>query len=114
MPPDLRNPGIIPLNFTKSINLAVSERGINAMRLAGHPTLLETVMDGTIPMRGRMVHGKGPTGALYEHSQDYDVKGRVRPMCPHPRSCRLSHPCLAASRVQQATADPSSAGHLRH
>ena len=91
MPPDLRNPGIIPLNFTKSINLAVSERGINAMRLAGHPTLLETVMDGTIPMRGR-----------------------VRPMCPHPRSCRLSHPCLAASRVQQATADPSSAGHLRH
>ena len=74
---DLRNPGTIPLNFTKSINLAVSERGINAMRLAGHPTLLETVMDGTIPMRGRMVHGRGPTGALYEHSQDYDAKGRV-------------------------------------
>ncbi|RDA89613.1 hypothetical protein CP533_1479 [Ophiocordyceps camponoti-saundersi (nom. inval.)] len=69
--------GTIPLNFTKSINLAVSERGINAMRLAGHPTLLETVMDGTIPMRGRMIHGKSPLGETYEHSQDYDVKGRV-------------------------------------
>ncbi|PNY24899.1 Kynurenine 3-monooxygenase [Tolypocladium capitatum] len=75
--PDLRNPSTIPLNFTKSINLAVSERGINAMRLAGYPTLLQTVMDGTIPMRGRMIHGKGPMGSLYEHPQDYDARGRV-------------------------------------
>jgi kynurenine 3-monooxygenase len=74
---DLRNPGTIPLNFTKSINLAVSERGINAMRHAGHPSLLETVMAGTIPMRGRMIHGKSPLGDLYEHSQNYDAKGRV-------------------------------------
>ncbi|RCI11938.1 hypothetical protein L249_4607 [Ophiocordyceps polyrhachis-furcata BCC 54312] len=69
--------GTIPLNFTKSINLAVSERGINAMRLAGHATLLENVMDGTIPIRGRMIHRKSPAGEMYEYSQDYDVKGRV-------------------------------------
>ncbi|PFH55494.1 hypothetical protein XA68_18163 [Ophiocordyceps unilateralis] len=75
--PDLRKQGIIPLNFTKSINLAVSERGIKAMQFAGHPTLLETVMDSTIPMRGRMIHGQSAAGALYEYSQDYDVKGRV-------------------------------------
>lgn len=74
---DLRNPGTIPLNFTKSINLAVSERGVNAMRHAGHPSLVETVMAGTIPMRGRMIHGKSPLGDLYEHAQDYDAKGRV-------------------------------------
>lgn len=75
--PDLRNPGTVPLNFTRSINLAVSERGIHAMRLAGHPTLLRTIMDVTIPMRGRMIHGRSPTGALDEHSQDYDVHGRA-------------------------------------
>ncbi|OAA37455.1 Aromatic-ring hydroxylase-like protein [Metarhizium rileyi] len=75
--PDLRNPGTIPLNFTKSINLAVSERGINAMRHSGHPSILETVMTGTIPMRGRMIHGRSPLGDLYEHAQNYDAKGRA-------------------------------------
>lgn len=74
---DLRDPSTIPLNFTKSINLAISERGINAMRHAGQPGLLDHVMSTTIPMRGRMIHGRGPTGALFEQSQDYDVKGRV-------------------------------------
>jgi kynurenine 3-monooxygenase len=74
---DLRDPSTIPLNFTKSINLAISERGINAMRHAGQPGLLGHVMSTTIPMRGRMIHGRGPTGALFEQSQDYDVKGRV-------------------------------------
>ncbi|RMJ10649.1 Kynurenine 3-monooxygenase [Fusarium kuroshium] len=75
--PDLRDPGTIPLNFTRSINLAISERGINAMRHAGQPGLLDHVMATTIPMRGRMIHGRGPTGALFEQSQDYDVKGRA-------------------------------------
>jgi hypothetical protein len=74
---DLRDPSTIPLNFTKSINLAISERGINAMRHAGQPGLLDHVMSTTIPMRGRMIHGRSPTGALFEQSQDYDVKGRV-------------------------------------
>ncbi|EXV00054.1 monooxygenase [Metarhizium robertsii] len=84
--PDLRNPGTIPLNFTKSINLAISERGINAMRSAGHPSLLKTVMTGTIPMRGRMIHGKSPLGDLYEHAQDYDAKGRIKAIYAIDRS----------------------------
>lgn len=75
--PDLRDPGIIPLNFTKSINLALSERGINALRHAGRPELLDDVMAATIPMRGRMIHGRGPTGQVFEQAQDYDAKGRV-------------------------------------
>ncbi|KAG5952704.1 Kynurenine 3-monooxygenase [Claviceps sorghi] len=75
--PDLRSPCTVPLNFTKSINLAVSERGINAMRHANHPSLLAKILARTIPMRGRMIHGKNRRGVLYEYSQDYDAKGRV-------------------------------------
>ncbi|KAI0121188.1 hypothetical protein BJ170DRAFT_149470 [Xylariales sp. AK1849] len=74
---DLRDPSTIPLNFTKSINLALSERGINAMRHAGYDNLLEHVFSATIPMRGRMIHGRKPSGELYEGSQDYDIYGRT-------------------------------------
>ncbi|KAK7752986.1 kynurenine 3-monooxygenase, mitochondrial precursor [Diatrype stigma] len=74
---DLRDPSTTPLNFTKSINLALSERGINAMRHADHPDLLGHVFGATIPMRGRMIHGKRPTGELYEEPQDYDIHGRT-------------------------------------
>ncbi|KAK4235957.1 hypothetical protein C8A03DRAFT_17359 [Achaetomium macrosporum] len=73
---DLRDPSTTPLNFTKSINLALSERGINAMRHAGQPKLIDHVMGATIPMRGRMIHGRRANGDLYEESQDYDVHGR--------------------------------------
>ncbi|KOS23423.1 Kynurenine 3-monooxygenase [Escovopsis weberi] len=75
--PDLRDPNVVPLNFTNSINLAVSERGINAMRQANQPDLLNSVMETTIPMRGRMIHGQHPSGALYEQPQDYDIQGRT-------------------------------------
>ncbi|KAI1812123.1 FAD/NAD(P)-binding domain-containing protein [Poronia punctata] len=74
---DLRDPSTTPLNFTKSINLALSERGINAMRHAGHDELLQDVLSTTIPMRGRMIHGKRPDGELYEAPQDYDIQGRA-------------------------------------
>jgi kynurenine 3-monooxygenase len=74
---DLRDPGTIPLNFTKSINLALSERGIQAMRQAGATQLLDSVMSTTIPMRGRMIHGLDSRGNLQEQAQDYDVKGRT-------------------------------------
>lgn len=47
------------------------------MRHAGQPGLLDNVMSTTIPMKGRMIHGRSPTGSLFEQSQDYDVKGRV-------------------------------------
>jgi len=74
---DLRDPSTTPLNFTKSINLALSERGINALRNANEPTLLQRVLASTIPMRGRMIHGRNPLGELYEAPQDYDVHGRA-------------------------------------
>ncbi|KAI1774491.1 FAD/NAD(P)-binding domain-containing protein [Hypoxylon cercidicola] len=74
---DLRDPSTVPLNFTKSINLALSERGINAMRHANQQELLDHVFSATIPMRGRMIHGKRPSGELFEEPQDYDIHGRT-------------------------------------
>ncbi|KAK3936867.1 hypothetical protein QBC46DRAFT_394091 [Diplogelasinospora grovesii] len=74
---DLRDPSTTPLNFTRSINLALSERGINAMRHANQPNLIDHVMEVTIPMHGRMIHGRRPTGELYEEPQAYDVHGRA-------------------------------------
>ncbi|KAK0610196.1 hypothetical protein B0T17DRAFT_500757 [Bombardia bombarda] len=73
---DLRDPSTTPLNFTRSINLALSERGLNAMRHAGQPKLIDHVKAVTIPMKGRMIHGKRPNGDLYEESQEYDAHGR--------------------------------------
>ncbi|KAI0474688.1 FAD/NAD(P)-binding domain-containing protein [Xylaria cf. heliscus] len=74
---DLRDPSTTPLNFTKSINLALSERGINAMRHADHDKLIRHVFSATIPMRGRMIHGRRPDSTLYEAAQDYDIHGRT-------------------------------------
>ncbi|KAE8449472.1 Kynurenine 3-monooxygenase [Mollisiaceae sp. DMI_Dod_QoI] len=74
---DLRDPSTTPLNFTKSINLALSERGINAMKQSGRSKLLEKVIGETISMRGRMIHGRDSSGKLYEQSQDYDIHGRT-------------------------------------
>ena len=81
---DLRDPSTTPLNFTKSINLALSERGINSLRHANCEGLLEDVLAETIPMHGRMIHGKKPTGELYEESQLYDAHGRVCESVPFP------------------------------
>ncbi|EPE04465.1 kynurenine 3-monooxygenase [Ophiostoma piceae UAMH 11346] len=74
---DLRDPSTTPLNFTRSINLALSERGIHALKNSGSDALLDHVFDATIPMRGRMIHGRTPTGDLYEEAQDYDIHGRT-------------------------------------
>lgn len=43
----------------------------------GERKLLDHVLAATIPMRGRMIHGKKANGELYEEPQDYDVHGRV-------------------------------------
>ncbi|KAI9708814.1 MAG: kynurenine 3-monooxygenase, mitochondrial precursor [Bogoriella megaspora] len=72
---DLRDPSTVPLNFTKSINLALSERGINSMKQAECPGLIDAVLAETIPMHGRMIHGQ-KNGQFYEQSQSYDVRGR--------------------------------------
>ncbi|CAG8979409.1 hypothetical protein HYALB_00010500 [Hymenoscyphus albidus] len=74
---DLRDPSTIPLNFTKSINLALSERGINAMRQSDRPDLLNRIFSETIPVYGRMIHGKKDSGVLYQQSQAYDIHGRA-------------------------------------
>lgn len=47
------------------------------MRHADHEKLIQHVFSATIPMRGRMIHGRRPDGELYEASQDYDIHGRV-------------------------------------
>lgn len=47
------------------------------MRHSGQPKLIDHVMGATIPMRGRMIHGRRPNGDLYEEAQDYDVHGRA-------------------------------------
>ena len=83
---DLRDPTTTPLNFTKSINLALSERGINSMRHAGSTDLLDDVLKETIPMHGRMIHGKNRAGELYQESQAYDVNGRVCLFAPAAHS----------------------------
>ena len=75
---DLRNASTTPLNFTKSINLALSERGINSMRQAQCEGLLEDVLAETIPMHARMIHGRRKNGDLLEESQAYAANGRVR------------------------------------
>ncbi|KAF7175861.1 hypothetical protein CNMCM7691_000393 [Aspergillus felis] len=73
---DLRDPSTVPLNFTKSINLALSERGIAAMRHSNREDLINNVLRGTIPMHGRMIHGRDH-GRLWEAAQAYDVHGRA-------------------------------------
>ncbi|KAI9816045.1 MAG: kynurenine 3-monooxygenase, mitochondrial precursor [Pycnora praestabilis] len=73
---DLRDPNTTPLNFTKSINLALSERGISAMRHTKCSGLIDAVFEETIPMHGRMIHGRDKKGDLFEDSQEYDVMGR--------------------------------------
>jgi kynurenine 3-monooxygenase len=62
--------------------LALSERGINGLRKANVPGLIEAVLEETIPMHGRMIHG-AKQGEVYEESQNYDIHGRV-PYLPEP------------------------------
>ena len=47
------------------------------MRHANQQDLLDHVSSATIPMRGRMIHGRRPSGELFEDPQDYDIHGRV-------------------------------------
>ncbi|KAI9776425.1 MAG: kynurenine 3-monooxygenase, mitochondrial precursor, partial [Peltula sp. TS41687] len=74
---DLRDPNTVPLNFTRSINLALSERGINALQSADCPGLLEAICEETIPMYGRMIHGRDTEGNHISQSQAYDIHGQA-------------------------------------
>lgn len=58
--------------------MAISERGINALRHSDSPALLDDVLAETIPMHGRMIHGQKSDGSLTEESQQYDIHGRFQ------------------------------------
>ncbi|KAJ4358611.1 kynurenine 3-monooxygenase, mitochondrial precursor [Didymosphaeria variabile] len=73
--PDLRDPTTTPLNFTKSINLALSERGINALQKTGLPDLADAVLGETFPMHGRMIHLE-KKGEHLQIPQIYDPRGK--------------------------------------
>lgn len=65
---DIRND---PAAAGRSINLALSTRGIEAMRAAG---VVDEVMTWVVPMKGRMIHTHDGT----QMSQAYSVTGEVR------------------------------------
>ncbi|KAH7126880.1 kynurenine 3-monooxygenase [Dendryphion nanum] len=72
---DLRDPQTTPLNFTKSINLALSERGINSIRQSGLSDIADAVLSTTIPMHGRMIHIR-KQGQYIREPQLYDARGK--------------------------------------
>ncbi|KAJ4992695.1 kynurenine 3-monooxygenase [Stagonosporopsis vannaccii] len=72
--PDIRDPSTAPLN-TKSINLALSERGINSLRQTGLSDLADAVLANTVPMHGRMIHVR-KHGEYVREAQQYDAHGR--------------------------------------
>ena len=48
------------------------------MRQSGNQAILETILADTIPMYGRMIHGKNQAGTPYRTAQLYDpVRGKV-------------------------------------
>ncbi|GAB1198836.1 kynurenine 3-monooxygenase [Aspergillus pseudonomiae] len=73
---DLRDPTTVPLNFTKSINLALAERGISSLKGSNRHGMIDKVLNDAIPMHGRMIHGRDD-GKLWEAAQAYDVHGQA-------------------------------------
>lgn len=69
--PDWRLPSSKAAAQQRSINLAISHRGIAALE-AIDPTVAERFLDRAIPMRGRMIHAQN--GQL--DSQSYDRDGQ--------------------------------------
>ncbi|KAL4942040.1 hypothetical protein BDV06DRAFT_222539 [Aspergillus oleicola] len=72
---DLRVPGTVPLNFTKSINLSLSHRGITAIEGSNRGSAIQEILREVVPLYGRMIHGRD-NGRLWEAPQAYDVHGR--------------------------------------
>jgi len=67
----------IPNGPSMSINMALSERGLNAIRYSLDADLNQQIMDSTVPMFGRMVHGK-KGGKLTAKAQRYAVTGQAQ------------------------------------
>lgn len=49
---------------------------MHALRQSGYDGLLESVLEETVPLEGRMIHGLKEC-ELYEQAQAYDIHGRV-------------------------------------
>ena len=71
-PLDMRLPSSQAAESLRSINLAISARGISAIESID-PAVARRFMENVIPMKGRMIHDL--SGA--QHSQLYDGFGRV-------------------------------------
>lgn len=69
---DLRHTSRTPLLQQRSINLAISHRGIAALEVV-NPATAQRFLQDAIPMRGRMIHTL--SGRL--DSQPYDKDGQV-------------------------------------
>lgn len=72
-PTDMRIPSSKAASQQRSINLAISHRGIAALE-AVNPAAAQRFLKDAIPMRGRMIHTL--SGKL--DSQKYDRDGQVR------------------------------------
>ena len=68
----MRLPSVKAAAYQRSINMAISHRGIAALH-AVHPNCVDEFLLHAIPMRGRMIHK--PNGQL--DSQQYDRDGQV-------------------------------------
>ncbi|MBE0644467.1 MAG: FAD-dependent monooxygenase [Bacteroidetes bacterium] len=62
--PDMR---LAHMSAGRSINLALSKRGIHALDEVG---LLDAIMDIAIPMRGRMIHGENSSLTFQPYGKD--------------------------------------------
>ena len=84
----------------RSINLAISTRGINALEQIG---IADEAMRHAIPMRGRMIHEK--SGAL--HFAPYDVD---------PKKCinSIGRAALNATVIEAAQRYPNVRVHFNH
>lgn len=68
----MRMPSSKAVNQQRSINLAISSRGIAALQTID-PAATQRFLQTVIPMRGRMIHDTD--GRL--HDQPYDKDGQV-------------------------------------
>lgn len=69
---DMRDPEMKSKLSLRSINLAISSRGITALSVVD-PAIADRFMENVIPMHGRMIHdSRGKC-----ESQSYDPNGQV-------------------------------------
>src|SRR3954449_6197494 len=84
----------------RSINLALSTRGIQALEQLG---IAEEVLKAGIPMRGRMIHDK--SGALHFSPYDRD---------PNKFINSIGRAALNTTVIEAATRNPNVRVHFNH